>query len=198
MDEKTETLRNIFMEVAEDETVTERQQESPGTLTGERPREERLDEVIEEMRGKYAFDTELSNEQLRTIASEFYDDQGDATIADELGVSPETIRNARFELHLLRDSDGDGPVSGDDLRAALDADESAQSLANAFDCDCETVETQLAVERTKREMRRENYRFRDRFDELLGDGDVAEHMPDDVTEDGLQEATEGLEVETGF
>lgn len=198
MDEKTESLRNIFMEVAEGETVTERQEESPGTLTGERPLEDRLTEVIDEMRDAYSFTTEESNEDLLAIAQYFYDDQEDETIADECGLSPSIVFAARLDLHLIRDEDTEGPISQKRLRNALEEKESAQTVADEFGCDTATVQRQLAVEKTKREMRQENYRFRDRFDELLGDADVAEHMPDDVTEDGLKEATEGLEVETGF
>ena len=45
MDEKTEELRDLFLDVADDGTVTESQEETPGSLTEERPEDERLDDV---------------------------------------------------------------------------------------------------------------------------------------------------------
>ncbi|MFB6186030.1 MAG: conditioned medium-induced protein 4, partial [Halobacteriaceae archaeon] len=67
MDEKTEDLRDIFMEVADDETVTEEQEETHGSLSSDQSVDERLSEVISSMKEDLDFSTTLSVDELVTI-----------------------------------------------------------------------------------------------------------------------------------
>jgi hypothetical protein len=48
------------------------------------------------------------------------------------------------------------------------------------------------------EIRRVNGRFTDEFAELLTDADLEEGLTDDVKDDGLDEATEGMETNVSF
>lgn len=197
MDDKTERLRDIFIDVSEDETVTERQEESPGSLADDRGVEERLFDLVEHMRERYEFSNDLDDDDLIGIARGFYDDLDDEALAAAVDTSESEAFSARLDLHLVRASDHEGPLAADRLKKALksgeipDSEEIEASEENA-------LERQLEAARAAVRMRQSSYRFRDEFDELLGDGDVADHMPDDVTLDGLAEATEDLEVDTGF
>lgn len=198
MDEKTEELRNIFMEVAEEDTVTERQEESPGTLTGEQPVDDRLDALIARMREQYEFDTGLDTEQLRSIARGFFTGISDEELAERIDEGPESVFLARLDLHLLRESDRDVSFDFEAFRETIATGESLENLATRFDADEAEVKRARLVVTAEREMRKTNYRFRDEFDELLGDGDLAEHITEEVTDDGLKDATEGVEVNTSF
>lgn len=196
MDDKTEELREIFLDVSEEGTVTERQEESPGTLAEDGSVEERLGAVLERMRERYAFQTALEDADLVRIARGFYEDQSDTEIADALDIETFKVFRARLDLHLLKDEDRDAPFDFDALRRAVANDDFA--LGDSIDVEPETVDRYRAVADAEQEMRQANYRFRDQFDDILGDGDVAEHLTRDVTDDGLEDATEGLEINTAF
>lgn len=198
MDEKTEQLRDLFVDVTADETVTEQQEESPGSLADDRAKDERVRELIEAMDDRYGLPEEVEREALVTIAYGFYEGRTDEDLADELALPPETVRRARFDLHLVHDADHEGPVDPDRIREVIDEDAPVAELAAEVDAPEDAVRAQLDAARATERMRRASHRFRDQFDELLGDADVVDHMPDDVTEDGLREATEDMEIETGF
>ncbi|GAA0261351.1 conditioned medium-induced protein 4 [Halobacterium noricense] len=145
MDEKTEELRDIFVDVADGDTVTESQEETHGSLASEADVEARLRETVAEMREDLDFETSLSVDELTTLVERFYDEDGDADIADELGarkttesssaahqntecsedVDEQTVIDARLDLHLLREADTDAP-----LDRVRDADESVEDLAD--------------------------------------------------------------------
>lgn len=198
MEHKTEQLREIFMEVADDATVTEQQQESPGTLTGEQPVDDRLDALIQQLRERYTFHTDLSTEEYRDLAREYYQDASDVSMASSFDIDPETVFAARLDLHLLRESDREGPVSISDLRKHIRQADGDANPADHFDADPDDLERLTRVAKTEIAMRQVNYRYRDAFNDILGDGDLAEHFTDEVTNDGLEDATEGMEVETSF
>ena len=198
MDQKTEELRDIFMTVADDETVTERQEESPGTLTGEQSVDDRLDALISRMRERYRFRTDCDAETLRSIARSFYADEPDEAIGEQLDEDPETVFTARLDLHLVSDDDHHPDLPSEELRRLSADDPDVSELADRFDISADIIERALKVAEAEGEMRRSSYRFRDEFDSLLGDGDVAEQLPGEVTDDGLDDATEGLEVNTSF
>lgn len=185
------------MDVADDATVTEEQQESPGTLTGDTPIDERLDSLITQMQDRFAFRTDLSLETYRTIARAVYDDQDDEQIAASLDIDAPTVFAARLDLHLVTPSDRDGPVPIEAVRKHIQQDDSAD-LAERFDVETAVLDRISAIAKADIAMRQVNYRFRDAFDDILGDGDVAERFTDDVTDDGLEDATEGMEIETAF
>ena len=196
MNEKTEELRDIFMDVSEEESITEQQVESPGTLAGDASIEDRVSGVLDRMRDRYAFDTPLDDASLITVARGFYDDRPDADIAKELDVGASDVFEARLALHLITDADRDAPFPFETLRRAVTNDDDA--IVESIDADPDTIATYRAVAEAEAEMRQANYQFRDQLDDILGDGDVAQHLTRDVTDDGLKDATEGLEVNTAF
>lgn len=198
MDEKTAELRDIFMDVASDETVTERQEEAPGGLADDRGSAERMRELISTMRERYAFETDLSHETMVRIARGFYGDATDADLANDLDMSPETVTRARFDLHLVQPADLEDPLPQAEVRQAVADEIPVTTLLEETDGDDTAIRRQYRAAQTAARMRQASHRFRDEFDELLGDADVADHMPDDVAEDGLREATEDMEIETGF
>lgn len=196
MDEKTEELREIFMTVAGEATVTERQEESPGALADDEPVGTRFAAIVARMRDRYEFHTDLSTDILETIARGFYADRADSELASELDLSVETVFHARLDLHLLKDLDRNLPTDFDAFRRAIA--QSDRDLSEEFELRDSELERALAVVTAEQQMRQANYRFRDQFDDLLGDGDIAKHLTRELTDDGLADATEGLETNTAF
>jgi len=199
MDEKTEDLRDIFVDVTGEETVTERQSEARGSLSLDPEAEDRLREAVVDMREALGFDTSLDTDELVVVVQGFYDDASDADIARELGDDSlaKTVARARVELHLLRDRDTDAPFDLDALREGLEEGTSVADLAERFDVSPSTVRRYRRVLEAQRERRRTNDRFRARFEDALGDA-VSERMTADVKEKGLEGATEGQETNVSF
>ena len=113
MDNKTQELRDIFLDVADEETVTESQEAERGSLTGDdRPVDGRLRGVLEVMREKFTFAAELSDEEYCELVRLFYDGADDGEIAAALSRSPEEVFAARLDLHLIRDDDPLGDAVG--------------------------------------------------------------------------------------
>ena len=198
MDEKTEHLRDLFVDVTAGDTVTEHQEESPGTLADDQSKEDRLRALLEAMDDHYGLGDDVTHETMLTIARGFYDETPDDELAETVDRSSETVRRVRFALHLVRDGELDGPVPDEQVDQELSTERSVSALATEYDAAEQAVRRQLAATRAASRMRQASHRFRDQWDELLGDADVADHMPDDVTEDGLREATEDIEVDTAF
>jgi len=200
MDEKTQELRDIFVDVAGDETVTERQAEARGSLTGEDAERvaERIEDVISRMKERYEFDSDLSIESLCGVVQRFYDGEGDDEIADGLDTPPHEVFLARTDLHLLRESDTDAPFAFDELRELLDADYTVAESATVLDAAESTVRRYRRIVHTQRESRQVNGRFRDEFEELLTDADLGARMTEDVRQTGLEDATDGMETDVSF
>jgi hypothetical protein len=193
MDEKTESLRDIFIDVTDESTVTERQEDTRGSLAREGTPEERTRDVIEAMDDRYDRSTGLDMESLVDLVATFYADEDDAAIADTLDESPETVERARLDLHLVRERDIDAPIEPSALRERLD-DTDAATVAADLDTTESTVERYRRVAETQAARRAVGDRFREAFDEIYLDTDLDAHT-DDVTRDGLDEATEGMENE---
>lgn len=200
MDEKTQELRDLFVEVTEESTVTERQDEARGSLTGEDDNRvaQRLESVITRMRDRYEFRTDLPDESLCRLVRRFYDEQSDGTIADVLGVTRHEVFTARMNLHLLRESDTHGPFDLDELRELLEAEYTDGEAATVLDAAESTVRRYRRVLQTRQEIRQTSGRFRDEFDEILTDADLGARMTEDVRETGLEDATEGMETDVSF
>jgi len=197
MDEKTEELRNIFMDVAEDETVTESQTEQRGSLLTERSVDGRLVEVVGRMRDRFDFEIELDDDTLCTVVRRFYDGDTDEEIAAILKLPPALVVEARLDLHLVREADTDG-VDIDALRRRLDDGQSQRAIARALDVELSVVDRAVRAVGTRRRSRRVSQRFRTEFEEILTDADIAVQLTADVQEDGLDGATEGMEVNVDF
>jgi FixJ family two-component response regulator len=200
MDEKTEELRDIFMDVTDESTVTEQQEETYGSLSSEAEVDERLEDVVARMRDRYDFGTTLSDEELVTVVRGFYAGDSDAKIARDLGDASlgKTVSRARIDLHLIRDSDTDAPFDMEELRDLLDRETSTTDCADELDVSESTVRRYRRVVETQQERRTVNDQFREEFENILHDGELSDRMTESVEEDGLDDATEGMETNVSF
>ncbi|WP_254823529.1 HTH domain-containing protein [Haloglomus halophilum] len=200
MDEKTEELRDIFEEVTGEETVTEKQEETPGTLAGEDDEEvaERLADVVARMREKYEFETDLSDAEYARVVRGYYEGEDDTDIADTLDVDRRDVVRARLDVHLVRDRDRDAPFELKELRRLLNADEDLGTgdLAEELDVSPSTVRRYRRVVETETEIRSVSARYQADFEDVLTDAGISHDMTSDIQEDGLQDATEGAEAES--
>ncbi len=199
MDEKTERLRDIFLDSTGAETVTESQEERRGSLAEvDRDIERRVEAVIERMRDRYEFRTDLSTEELCTIVEGYFDEQDDGTVAAELDIDSNTVFDARMDLHLVGEADREASFDIEELRRLLVTDTSVTECAEALDLDVDVVNHYADVIRADLEATRANDRFHDEFAELLTDTDLSVQHVMDAHEDGLREATEDIETDVSF
>lgn len=212
MDEKTSELRDLFVETTGSDTVTERQAESRGTLTDrdEDTTAERVRELVAMMRERYAFSTDLDDATYGRIARGRFEAADDAAIADAIAdedepgdetgaLDPKTVRNARFDLHLVRESDrvvpDDAGFTYADLKRLTAEGHSIVECAEALDADIDQVAEYATVARVDLTATRANERFRDEFRDLLTDAEIEGNHAADAREDGLRDATEDLETD---
>jgi hypothetical protein len=196
MDEKTEELRDIFTDIADDETVTESQSDTHGSLASEADVAERLHDTVADMQASLDFQTDLDTDALTTVVRQFYAGDPDADIAAELDAADEqTVRDARLDLHLVRDDDA--PLDTDAVRDAVDdpADAAPDTVAADIDADPEAAADTLDVVVTRNEIQRVNDRYRAEFENTLRDRELSERLTSSVHEDGLDDATEGQETD---
>ncbi|MFB6083807.1 MAG: conditioned medium-induced protein 4 [Halorientalis sp.] len=200
MDEKTEELRDIFVDVTDEETVTESQQEGPGSLADadEETVTARVEAVVERMADRYDFSTDLDTATLVEIVRGFYDGEDDAALADALALDPEAVFRARMDLHLLDDGDTEFPFGLAALREARSEAADPATLADELDTDPGTVERALLVADTQDEIRRVSGRFRSEFEDAIPDAALSIRLTDSAQEDGLEEAAEDIETDTQF
>lgn len=198
MDEKTEELRELFLAVADEETVTEHQHPGRGSLETDRDVEGELAAVIAEMRDRYDLETDLDDDQLITLVEAFYEGWTDEDLADLLEVDRREVRRARLDLHLVRAEERDAPFDVTRaVRAVVDG-ATAGELAERFDVEEGTVRRFLRVHDVDRRSRLANQRFRDAFDTILGEAELSTRMVREVHRDGLEDATDGLETNVSF
>ncbi|ELZ37128.1 hypothetical protein [Halorubrum distributum] len=235
MDEKTADLRDLFVDATGAETVTERQDAERGTLSDpdDPAVEERLRELVAAMRERYGFSTPLDDAAYALVARGRFDDADDAAIAaaireeseatsedDESDAAVEpgdvdaaTVRKARLDLHLVRESDREvdaGEAGGEsdedadpafayaDLKRLTAAGNSIVECAEELDTEPDDVAKYAAVARTDIASTRANDRFRDAFRDLLTDADIEGSLASDAREDGLREATEDIETDVSL
>ena len=200
MDEKTEELRDLFEEVTGEDTVTETQEETPGSLAGEDEGDviERLAAVVARMREAYEFETELSDTEHARVARGYYQGEDDTDIAGALDVDRREVVRARLDIHLVRDRDRDAPFDLTDLRELLDEDRAASDIADELDVSPATVRRYRRVVRAEREIRSVSARYQADFEDVLTDAGISHDMTRDMKKDGLEDATEGAEAESNM
>lgn len=203
MDEKTEELRDIFLSVSDEETVTESQTDERGSMTdSDGDIGDRLRAVITEMREEFSFRTDLDVETLEEVIRLFYDGRDDEEIADALSIGNETAFHARMDLHLVHDdelqADGIGKATIDHVRERYAAGHEPSMIADQLECDANAVEHIWMVIETRNRARRVSHRYRTAFEEILTDADLTVQFTADAHEDGLDDATEGAEVDIEF
>lgn len=199
MDEQTEELRDLFVETTGEEAVTADQKADRGDLTDATAEdaEERIAELVAEMRERYAFASGLDDALVRVVTG-FYADESDAELADAVDADEETVFLARMDLHLIRESDRDAPFPISDLRELIVDEVPLEERAERLDGDAdrETVEHYSRVVEADLESTRANDRFTDQFADLLTDADLRESHTGDAHETGLEEAAEDIETNT--
>jgi hypothetical protein len=226
MDEKTAELRDIFVETTGSDTVTERQAESPGTLTDrdEAAVDERVRELVAAMRERYDFSTDLDDAAYARIARGRFEFDDDAAIAAALAegddvvragdasdpsddtpepvdVDPDTVRDARFDLHLVREADrevDDAPFEYADLKSLTAEGRSIVECAAELGAEPDAVAKHARVARVDLTSTRANDRFRDELRDLLTDAEIEGNHAETAREDGLQEATEDIETDVSL
>ena len=199
MDERTEELKELFVETTGAEEVTETQEDGPGDLAGEAAPEdapERIAEIVARMRERYALESGLDDETLTRVVLGFYADEDDEELAAALDVDEETVFTARMDLHLVRESDRESPFLLSDLRKLVVEEVPLSERVAAFEADEETVEHYSQVIEAEMRSTRANHRFVDEFAELLTDADLTENHAADARESGLEEAAEDIETDT--
>jgi len=193
MDEKTEELRDIFVDVSGEETVTESQEDDRGTLAGdEEGVEDRIADSIDRLRERFPFETDLGEDALVTVVRRFYGGDDDAAIADEIGADPDEVFAARMDLHLFREDEADLPVDFGDLRDLLDADADDAAIADEFGVATDEAGRYRRIARARDEARSVSYRFQSEFEDVLTDAGLSTTMTETIREDGLREATEDI------
>lgn len=197
MEEKTERLRDIFMDVADGDSVTETQTEQRGSLVRTGSVDDRLEDVVGRMRERFDFETDLDDEDLCAVVKRFYDGETDGEIAEVLGCSPEDVFAARMDLHLVREDDAAG-VDRTALGDHLDGGATVAEAAAALEESAERVARARRVLEAERERRRVSHRFRTAFEEVLTDADIAVQLTAEVRDDGLDEAAEDIETDVDF
>lgn len=198
MDEKTEELRDIFLDATGGDTVTERQEEGHGSLASGSDAAEQVADLVARMRERYEFDSGCSDDELVRVVRLYFEGEDDAAIADDLGTDEEAVFDARMDLHLVRDADREAPFDLARLRSMHVDGVAIDDRVADLDADEATVEHYSRVVSADLESTRANDRFRDEFAELLAEQDLRGGHTEDAREDGLREAAEDIETNVSF
>jgi len=114
---------------------------------------------------------------------------------------PATVRDARFDLHLVREADrevDDDAFDYADLKRLTAEGRSIVECADALDADPDAVAKYARVARVDLTSTRANDRFRDEFRDLLTDADIEGSHAETARNDGLEEATKDMETDTNL
>lgn len=200
MNDKTEELRDLFMDITDESTITEQQEEGRGSLSSDEKVDERLADVVASMRERYEFSTTLPDEDLVTVVRGYYEDSSDEEIARELGDAAlaKTVSHARLDLQLLREEDRDASFDLAALRTLVARDATVEACADELGVDEATVRRYRRIVEVENEIRRVNGRYTDEFENVLYDRELSDRMTQEIQQDGLEDATEGMETNVSF
>lgn len=200
MDEKTEQLRDIFMEVADEATVTEQQEQARGSLAADKSTDEQLRVVVESMQNRYEFRASLSLDDLVTVIKRFYAGDNDTEIARAIGNESlsKTVSRARIDLHLVTDRDTDAPFDLNHLRDLLNTDQPMTHIASELDVSESTVRRYRHIVEAQSERRVIGDRYREEFEHILEDRGLSDRLTADIQQTGLKDATDGMETNVSF
>jgi DNA-binding CsgD family transcriptional regulator len=196
-EKKAEELRDIFVDVTDESTVTEEREEERGTLPGEEEIDDEIKEVIEEMRDEHGFETSLDDDDIVSVVRLYHDGASDAEIARELGDDSldKTVRRARIGLHLFRDSDFDAPFEINRLEELLDEGVTNSEIADELGVSSSTVRSYRRAVESRRQSENSDDEYAERFEAVLEDREISERFTPDAKRDGLEGATEDAEVD---
>ncbi len=195
MDEKTEQLRDLFVEATGEETVTDSQTPQRGSLLDGGGDD--VCGVLEAMRDEFGFDTDRSDEALCRLVRAFYAGESDEDIAETLGIAPSAVFEARMDLLLVRPDDEAGVDTGA-LRERLDAGESLDEAAPTLGVSVADARRALRAREARERARATSYRYQIAFEERLTDHNLSVRLTEDAREDGLEEAAEDIETNVDF
>lgn len=193
--ERTARLREIFLDVSDDETVTEHQQDTHSTLNSHAA-DERLGAIVREMCDKYDIRTSFEEDELVELVRLFHEGHSDTAIARTLGNEnrDRTVARARINLHLFRESDLEAPFDMERHQELVEEQASTAAMATALDVSKSTVRAYRRTLDTKRAAAAVNHTYRTRFQEALADSEMA--RPESVRDalfDGLDDAIDGAQ-----
>lgn len=200
MEKKTKQLREIFMEVAGDPTITESQVADRGTLTSSTDVDDKLRAVIVLMLDSYDFRTSIPLDDLIVVVKQFFAGATDEEIVPELetSVSPQTVSRARINLHLITDDDKQPSFDYEAFREDVLSGLSVEELTDEFGISASTVKWYKMIVEIERERRLVGDRYRDEFARLLDDRDLSDQLTKEIRESGLRDATEDIETNVSF
>ena len=198
MDEKTEALRDIFIDATGSETVTDRQEASRGSIADDTTdaTDDELLAVLDRFRDRFDFRSSLDDDALLVVLRGFFAGASDATIADELDDTERAVFTARMDLHLVTDDDHT-PVDAA-VRPLVRDGADLDTCLDRVDADAELVERAYHVAVSETAAARTNHRFPDAFSELLTDDDISTRLATDARRDGLRDATEDIETDVSL
>ncbi|AWB27781.1 conditioned medium-induced protein 4 [Halococcoides cellulosivorans] len=205
MDEKTESLRDIFLDVADDETVVESQSETHGSITDEGDHRDDLLAVVEQIEDAFDRSVAFDDDTVATLIEAFYAGDDDTTIAETCEIDPESVFETRMALHCYRESDS--PLDLDRVAETLSladtaidevSDDDRDRAADALDADRAAIDRAIGVLRARREARSVSHRFRTAYEDVLPDTDISESLTASIKEDGLDEAAEDIETDVSL
>lgn len=191
--EKADELRDVFESVTDETTVTEEREEERGTLRDEEAIRRDLRELVEEAVEERGIDTSLSADELVAVVRGYFEGRDDAAIADAVDADAGTVRRARVQLDLVREEDRDAPMDLDAVRDRLDEGATTSDLAERFDVAEGTARFYARVAKADRRAGRAGG-YRDRFASVV-QADVADDLTSSAQTDGLEGATEDMEVD---
>ena len=196
-EKKAEELRDIFVDVTDESTVTEEREEERGTLPGKDEIDDEIKEVIGEMREEYGFETSLDDDEVVRVVRLYHDEASDAEIARELGDDSldKTVRRARVGLHLFRDSDFDAPFDIGRLEGYIDEGAKNSEIAEELGVSSSTVRSYRRAVEARQESDEADGEYKERFKAVLEDREISERFTPDAKRDGLEGATEDAEVD---
>jgi hypothetical protein len=187
--ERTERLRDIFLDVADEPTVTESQQERPGTLQPSATADDQLREIIQEIQTECGFQTSLDLDDLVQVVRLFHENYSDIAIARELGTASRdrTVARARINLHLFRETDFDAPFDIEQLCDLLQDETPTAQCAEILDVSPSTVRSYTTVVEAEQAAAATDHAYQRRFNEALTQSDSAEPLQVSL-DDGLADA----------
>ncbi|WP_266081193.1 response regulator receiver protein [Haladaptatus caseinilyticus] len=187
--DKTEQLREIFLDIADNPTFTEDQKEAPGTLGDNSGPNESLRTIIQEIKQEYEFRTSLELEELVTLVQLFYDEYTDTAIARELGNASrdKTVTRARIHLHLLRETDFDSPFDLDQLRDLRENESSTEMIAETLNVSESTVRRYHRILDSEQAAAAVDHQYQQRFEAALADSGPSQSIRKSL-ESGLDDA----------
>ncbi|WP_458190725.1 response regulator receiver protein [Haladaptatus sp. NG-WS-4] len=187
--DRTERLRDIFLEVSDEPTVTESQEEQPGTLQPSATVDEQLREIIQEIQIEYGFQTSLDLDDLVRVVRLFHENYSDTAIARELGAASRdrTVARARINLHLFRETDFDAPFDIEQLRDLLQDEIPTAQCAEQLAVSPSTMRSYATIIEAEQAATAADHAYQRRFDEALTRSAPEESLQVSL-DDGLADA----------